>query len=501
MDTGTIKTRLKHFTAKLQSEGRSLIMDDDIFHETEVQANQLGALILLATAVSLVLVLILAAAGVFPLQWQTVFPPSIQAIVEVLILLAVCRIMKYDAWWLKYLMMIGLIIVYARLDSMFTHKAAILMVLPVLFSSRYFSRRLTVFTFILTTVVFLFSSIWGATHGMINLNIVTMPAGTEFVATGGFLGDAVLNTDPDAHMLIRNTLVYDYIPKLLMVFIAAIICFNIAWRGRDMVITQHEKDVQTARTAADLAVGARIQENMLPDTFPAFPDRSEFDIYASMDPAREVGGDFYDFFFIDDDHLCIIIADVSGKGIPAALFMMAAMIVLKHHAKSGSSPARILTDANAAICSHNREQMFVTAWLGILEVSTGTLVFANAGHEYPAVRKPGEKFEMLKTKHGFVIGGMENIVYRENEFTMEPGSKLFLYTDGIPESTDENDVMFGTERILEALNADPDAAPEQILKNVSQSVDRFAGGMEQFDDMTMLCLEYKGANAEKGAEK
>ena len=245
------------------------------------------------------------------------------------------------------------------------------------------------------------------------------------------------------------------------------------------------------RIGAELTLATRIQTSMLPNIFPPFPERTEFDIYASMDPAKEVGGDFYDFFLVDDDRLCIVMADVSGKGVPAALFMMASKIILANNAKMGKSPAQILTDTNAAICSNNREEMFVTVWLGILEISTGRLTAANAGHEYPVLKGPGGDFELVKDKHGFVIGGMAGLKYKEYELTLEPGSKLFLYTDGVPEATDAEGRMFGADRMIAALNSDGGASPEQVLKNVRASVDGFVKEAEQFDDLTMLCVEYK----------
>ncbi len=468
---------------------------DEMFHETEVQANRLGALTLLCSGILLVLLLILTAAGVFLLPLSSVFPPFIQAIVEVLILLIVCRAVKYDAWWLKHLLMLGLVIVYARLDSVLTHKAAILMVIPVVLSSRYFSRRLTVFTSLVTTVVFACSAAWGATHGMININIVTAPAGTEIIATGGFLGEAVQKISDD-RMLTINTMLYDYFPRWLMFSIVSVISCNIARRGRDMVTSQHEKDVKTARIKSELDLATRIQADMLPNIYPAFPDRREFDIYAAMDPAKEVGGDFYDFFLIDDDHLCMVMADVSGKGVPAALFMMASKIILANNAMAGKSPAQILTAANAAVCAHNREEMFVTVWLGILEISTGKLTAANAGHEYPILKHADGAYELIKDKHGFVIGGMDGVRYGEYELTLEPGAALFLYTDGVPEATDAEGAMFGTERLLAALNAAPAAAPDAVLQNVRAAVDDFVKGAEQFDDLTMLAFKYMGAARE-----
>ena len=245
------------------------------------------------------------------------------------------------------------------------------------------------------------------------------------------------------------------------------------------------------RINTELSLATKIQNAMLPHIFPPFPDRTEFDLYASMDPAKEVGGDFYDFFLIDDDHLCLVMADVSGKGVPGALFMMVSKIILQSVAMLGKSPAEILSKTNEAICSNNEAQMFVTVWLGILELSTGKLTAANAGHEYPVLKKPDGQFELFKDKHGLVIGAMEGVRYRQYELQLEPGSKLFLYTDGVPEATDADNALFGTDRMLEALNADPDAEPAQLLKNVRSAVDGFVKDAEQFDDLTMLCVELK----------
>ncbi len=263
--------------------------------------------------------------------------------------------------------------------------------------------------------------------------------------------------------------------------------------GRIETITAEKERVST-----ELSMATRIQAAMLPHVFPPFPERVEFDIFANMDPAKEVGGDFYDFFLIDEDRLGIVIADVSGKGVPAALFMMASKIILQSCAMLGGSPAEILTKTNEAICSNNQEEMFVTVWMGILEISSGKLTAANAGHEFPALQKtPGGLLELVKDKHGFVIGGMPGMKYKEYELQMTPGTKLFLYTDGVPEATDDDGNMFGTERMLAALNEEPDAAPVRVLQNVRRAVDGFVKDAEKFDDLTMLCLEYKGKPSEQ----
>ena len=246
------------------------------------------------------------------------------------------------------------------------------------------------------------------------------------------------------------------------------------------------------RISTELSLATRLQAAYIPHDFPPFPDRKEFDLYATMEPAREVGGDFYDFFLIDDDHLCLIMADVSGKGIPAALFMMVSKMILSSCAMLGKSAAEILTKTNEALCANNQEDMFVTVWLGILEISTGKLTAANAGHEYPALMQNGGSFGLYKDLHGFVVGGFEGMDYSEYELQLSPGDKLFLYTDGVPEASDAGRNMFGIDRMIKALNEDPQASPLKILTNVRGAVDIFVNGAEQFDDLTMLCFEYLG---------
>ena len=254
--------------------------------------------------------------------------------------------------------------------------------------------------------------------------------------------------------------------------------------------------LEKERVSTELSLATRIQSSFLPKIFPPFPDRHEFDLYASMTPAREVGGDLYDFFLIDDDHLCLVIGDVSGKGVPASLFMMLSSALIHHVAMHELSPAKILTEVNAEICNRNPEEMFVTVWLGVLEISTGVLTAASAGHEYPTLRMPDGDFELIKDKHGFVVGGMPGIRYREYTLNLEPGSRLFVYTDGVPEATDANQQMYGTDRMIQALNTAKDKDPGSILSAVKDSVSSFVGSAEQFDDLTMLCLEFKGTSSE-----
>lgn len=261
-----------------------------------------------------------------------------------------------------------------------------------------------------------------------------------------------------------------------------------------LLFAEREKTLYSTET--ELSVATKIQANMLPNTFPFMPERTEFDLYASMNPAKEVGGDFYDFFMIDDSRLALVIADVSGKGIPAALFMMASKILIKNTVMTGKSPGEVLRAVNNQICENNQQDMFVTVWLGILDLNDGRLVTANAGHEYPVMKTPGGDFELVKDKHSFVVGGMKGMKYKETELRLEPGSKFFVYTDGIPEANNQSGEQYGNDRFLSALNKNTDAEPQMLIQAVGDDVDRFIQEQPQFDDMTMLCIHYKGKNYE-----
>ena len=245
------------------------------------------------------------------------------------------------------------------------------------------------------------------------------------------------------------------------------------------------------RIETELSLAAKIQQSMLIEAFPVFPDRNEFDLYARMEPAKEVGGDFYDMILIDDDHLAIEIADVSGKGVPAALFMMASKILILEKVKSGLTPAEVLEQVNNTICANNEQEMFVTVWLGILEISTGKLTAANAGHEYPILIRKDGTAELIQDKHGFVIGGMEGMKYTDYDVMLDHGDSIFVYTDGVTEATSASKELFGLDRtLLAAGSCGKNPQPVEVLQKVHKDIGEFVEDAEQFDDLTMLCMKY-----------
>lgn len=251
------------------------------------------------------------------------------------------------------------------------------------------------------------------------------------------------------------------------------------------------------RLDAELDMATEIQAGQLPTVFPAFPERKEFDIYASMTPAKEVGGDFYDFFFLDEDHLALVIADVSGKGVPAALFMMISKRLIRSGLQNGLTPGKTMEQVNNQLLENNDLGFFVTVWLAVLDLKTGEGCAVNAGHEHPAFKKAGEPYHLNIYQHDMAVAFKPDTAYKEHSFILEPGDKLFVYTDGVPEAQTLNEEFFGEEQMLQALNKDPDATPQQTIENVMESIRTFVGEAEQFDDTTMMCFHYFGNAQDK----
>ena len=465
----------------------------------EINANKFVAVIMLATAALDGVFLLLALLNVFTINTPSLLSTLIQAFFMLAVPAIVSLILKGKQKWLKIVLLIFYALVFARLEMSLGHNVVLCLVFPTILSVRYYSAAVTAATSSLTLLLSGVAEYVGIAlgEGRIDLNMVDLPAGTTIhVDQLTNLRDVIPTESLDPMVLWYHTLQHGYLPRILIFILVAVICVFIAGRGRKAIYAQKAETEKTQRLATELDLASEIQENILPNVFPVFPDRKEFSLYASMDPAKEVGGDFYDFFMIDDDHICLVMADVSGKGIPAALFMMVSRTIIKNIAQSGGTPGEILRGANDRLNEGNVADIFVTVWLAIIELSTGKGVAANAGHEHPALMRHGNKFELQIYRHSPAVAIMEGINFEEHEFQLEPGDCLFVYTDGVPEATNSSNELFGNERMLEALNCDPEAKPEQVLKNVRAGIDAFVKGAEQFDDITMLCLKYYG-NVEK----
>ncbi|MBQ6221889.1 MAG: SpoIIE family protein phosphatase [Solobacterium sp.] len=479
--------------AKIREE---FLQTTETLWNNEIRANLFTARAMLVTAGLTLLFWILSKLGFFSISNSQISWLVFQALLELIIPAGICIWLKGERKWLKLLLLSLYTLVLARIEMLLTHNMVLSMAVPVLISVRYYSRTITSFVGILTIILTFISNYLSIVFhlGRIDMNMVTLPAGTvlQFTDTS-ILRDVVISQGViDYHQHWLYSLSNSYIPKLIIFGLIIYVCTEIAGRGREAIFEQQKETKDAERLATELHLAKNIQSSMLPEIFPPFPEHQEFDVYASMRTAREVGGDFYDFYMIDDDHMAMLVADVSGKGIPAAMFMMASKIMINNMSLlNDPDPARILEMVNKEIAARNTAEMFVTVWLGILEISTGKLTATNAGHEYPFIRQNG-KFNIFKEKHGFVLGGMENTRYENYEIQLDPGDAVFVYTDGVTEAKNSNGDQFGVERLEDALNDSPELPVSSIINHISEKLDKFVDNEEQFDDITMVILSYNG---------
>lgn len=485
LSSNIMKERIKTFIYQPLDE-------EDVLQNNEIQANKLAGFVMFLASIVLAIVCILSMAGVFYVKKEIYRVLLFRGIPELLIPALLCRITKARKAWLKYVLLIEFMIVLARIDSIMGFNAVLIMVIPVVLSCRFYSKHFTVLISVLTVILYGLSSFANAywNIGYLDLNFYDPPKGTSLLITGT-LREAVLKYPIDRMIRLQQVMTLSYLPKVLVFILIAVVCVKIASRGRQMVLEQEEITKKSSRIESELTLANDIQAHMLPTIFPPYPDCEEVRLYASMTPAKEVGGDFYDFFMLDDRNIAFIVADVSGKGVPAALFMVIAKTLIKNETNMGSELADIFTKINHMLCEGNDNNMFVTAWMGILNTETGVLRYVNAGHNPPLIKTGDQEFKYLKSKPGFVLAGMDGIRYKQYELQMCPGDSIFLYTDGVTEATNAKKEMFGEYRLQNYLNQHTSEDVKQILQGLKAEIFQFTGEEEQFDDITMLILNYQ----------
>jgi len=439
---------------KMFNEFKSVFTSTDVLKENESHANGVVATTMLNLFVVILISWILSMFGIIKSETLNMTRFVLFSMVILLIPAIICFFLKGEKSWLKYILLIGFIMTLSGIDKQMTHITALLMVVPVILSARYYSKNFTIFVSTLTMVSFIISAFFSG------INYIAKPQELTTV--------------------------------ILLYYVIVFASVQIARSGKNMIEKQQEITKKGARIETELNLANDIQKNMLPSIFPPFPEHEEIDIYAKMTPAKEVGGDFYDMFLIDDDHLAIAMADVSGKGIPAALFMMISKILIKNISSIEKEVNNIFTRVNNMLCDGNKVGLFVTAWFGVLDLKNGNLEFVNAGHNPPLIySNKTREFEYLKTKPNMVLAGIENVKYEKHKIKIEPGEKLFLYTDGVVEATDIQNKLYGEQRLKEFLNNNLNFDAEETINKLKEDIDRFVGKVEQFDDITMLELIYK----------
>ena len=444
--------------------------------ENETEANQYAAKCLAVCAGVGALTWLFNIVGIFiiPAKIMNIGMPF--TILFFLIPALLYKITGGKPLWVKYVIIMCCITSIFILSSAMPKHGVLAWAVPLALSCHYYSRKLTNLTLVASWILFSASIYVGMYIGEADMNLlVTEPNIESRVITGQMLFEASL---------------FFVFPRALILLGLSSICTTIAGRTRKLLERQIKDSEERQRISTELDVATRIQADMLPCIFPAFPERPEFDIYATMNPAKEVGGDFYDFFMVDETHLAIVIADVSGKGVPAALFMVIGKTLINDHTKPNVDLGKVFTDVNELLCKSNNEGLFITAFEGVLDLVTGEFCFVNAGHEMPFIAKSGGVYEPHKLRAGFVLAGMEGMQYQSGSIQLTPGDKIFQYTDGVTEATNAAHELYGMERLADVLAKNTAKQPAELLPIIKADIDAFVGEAPQFDDITMLCVSF-----------
>ena len=413
---------------------------------------------------------------IFILPLEIVNPTMPVIIFFFLIPALICRRTGGKKGWVKYAILFCSVMGIFILSSAMPKHGVMAWTMPLMLSCHYYSKKLSRMTLIASQILFSASIYIGMFVG--EWDQILLDAAY-------YSGPRVITKE---HLY--DATIFFVLTRAAILLGLSFICTTLAERTRRLLERQAKDSEERQRIETELDVANRIQADMLPCIFPAFPERPEFDIYAVMNPAKEVGGDFYDFFMVDEQHLAVVIADVSGKGIPAALFMVIGKTLIKDHTKPDISLGAVFSEVNDLLCDANSEGLFITAFEGVLDLVTGEFHFVNAGHEIPFIAREGEDYEPYRIKPGFVLAGMENMKYQAGSIQLAPGDKIFQYTDGVTEAMNGKEELYGMERLGSVLRMNTAKKPEELLAAVKADVDVFAGGAPQFDDITMLCVEY-----------
>ena len=475
----------------MSRKDKSEVLEQALFKENEKNANHYTVRCLMFAAVVTVLIWILNLLDFFIVDdalMNLVMPISI---VLLLIPLLLERFAHIPSSILRYILFLFFVLVIAMMSVAMPRHLVLAWACPVILACHYYSPKFARFALIATLIMMLASLYGGILFGEWDRNILG-----NYIEEYDNLSGRLAYLRGEGRSIYLHAFEFYYLPRAGILCVVYLICSTLSRRTRGLLIKQGKAAREAERVSTELNVAHHIQTSMLPSIFPAFPDHEEFDIYASMTPAKEVGGDFYDFFMVDDRHLAVVIADVSGKGVPAALFMVIGKTLIKDHTQQGSDLGAVFTEVNELLCQSNSEGLFITAFEGVLDLDTGDFVYVNAGHDAPYICRKDGSYEPLSVKPGFVLAGLENTKFSEGKITLGEGDKLFHYTDGVTEATNADNVLYGKSRLLLILNKNRKGNPKETLSSVKADIDTFVGDAPQFDDITMLCVEYR-RNGEK----
>ena len=462
--------------------------EQGLYQENERNANHYTIRCLMFAAGITVLIWILNLLDFFAVDDILMNVAMPIGIVLMVIPLFLERFAKIPSNVLRYVLFLFFVLAIAILSVAMPRHLVVAWALPIVLACHYYSPSFARFALITTLIMMLIALYAGMYLGEWENNILDFHEPIDGVMERHAY---IMARKQEGRDLLKIAFEFYFLPRAGILCVLYLICSTLSKRTHSLLVKQAEAVGETERISAELNVANHIQTSMLPNLFPAFPERKEFDIYAGMTPAKEVGGDFYDFFMVDDRHLAVVIADVSGKGVPAALFMVIGKTLIKDHTQKSRDLGEIFTEVNELLCESNSEGLFITAFEGVLDLDTGEFVYVNAGHDAPFICRRDGSYEPLAVKSGFVLAGMEGTKFTEGRITLGKGDKLFHYTDGVTEATNANNELYGKDRLLSVLNKNKGQTPKETLSSVKSDIDDFVGEAPQFDDITMLCVEYR----------
>ena len=466
---------------------------DNVLKDNEVKMNCSGC-----TYVVILCVIMLAFAILYDWSYYNLSTFIVTGLYTVAALgvfyLICCRLTQGKAKWLKYYS-IGLFSLASMFLAFFTSSGLISLtcIVPMVMASRYYSPRFTLFAAIVTNLLVVGVAVLGTRFGLTDiqdLNYIQIKPGMSVTISGSIYNSfkEIAHTVVDQSVYTQRLIIFEIIPNCCLYIMLAIICIMITARGKKMIYEQAEISSKAATMKHELVTATAIQDNMLAE---AFPVTDRYELYAMMNPAREVGGDFYDFFELDEDHVAIVIGDVSDKGVPSALFMAMGASIMHSYGELGYSPSQIFKETNRRLCNGNKEGMFITAFFGIVDLRTGTITYANAGHCAPVIKRANGKAQFLNMQADLFLGSIENIDYADQHVQLYKGDKILLYTDGVTEAMNLEEDLYGKERLKEFVNNNARATMKESVDALVSNIKEFANGAEQNDDITMLLFEYK----------
>lgn len=486
-----LKKKDKILARKMYEKLKKAYIGDDIFWANEVGTNIFLIVVMAIMTLILLFTIAMSEIGVYSFNNDSLVTILMVLIVAMLAGMAICIYYRGEKHWIKYVLMLAICITIADLSAYLTYRVTIALTIPVILSTKYLSHKFTRFIAIVSgfcMIVATFLSIFVAVSVDLNFAMLKYDVSILYDNSIKYILDDTMIADSDyRRVLVVNSL----LPNLLQFGLISYICCAIAKWGHNAVVDQADISQTFAKVDAELKLAGDIQNQILPNVFPPFPDRKEIDLYASMKAAKMVGGDFYDFFLIDESHLALVIADVSDKGVPAALFMMTGKAFIKNQVMLGKSPAEVLEIVNNQLCENNEAGLFISAWLGIVDLKTGEVVAANAGHEFPAVKSGGE-YKLVSNKNNIVLAAIEDAKYANYTINLSAGDSIYLYTDGVTEAANSEEARFGKERMLESLNNSKAETQEALLNNIQKDLASFVGDAHQHDDITMVGFKYLG---------